>query len=76
MNRSCDISARSAVLPKISEHAGLVHFDDWGDGAVKPVAWILGGNLNLGENTIHNEMNNTSHTKVTNAWFRRLTREV
>ena len=36
--------------------AGLKPFNDWGGGAVEPAAWILGGDLNLGENTIRNEM--------------------
>ena len=47
---------RSAVLPNVFKLAGLVPFNDWGGGAVEPAAWILGGDLNLGENTIHNEM--------------------
>ena len=51
-----DGNVRAAVLPNIFRLAGLVPFEDWGDGAVEPVAWILGGDLNLGENTIHNEM--------------------
>ena len=63
-------------MPNVLELAGLVPFDDWRGGAAEPVAWILGGDLNLGENFIHNEMKNTSHPRVTNAWFRRLTREV
>ena len=58
---------RSAVLPDVFKIAGLVSFNDWGNDAVRPTAWILGGDLSLGENTIRNEMKNTSHTKVTNA---------
>ena len=74
--RSWDPSVRSAVLPNVFKLAGLVPFNGWGGGAVEPADWILGGDLNLGENTIHNELKHTSHTQVTNAWFRRLTREV
>ena len=54
--RPWDLNAKSAVLPNLFKLAGLVPFDDWGGGAVEPVAWILGGDLNLGENAIHNEM--------------------
>ena len=36
--------------------AGLKPLMDWGGGVVEPVAWILGGDLNLGENTIRNEL--------------------
>ena len=64
------------MLPRLFELAGLVPFDEWGGGAAEPVAWILGGNLNLGENTIINEMKNTSLTTVANAWIRCSTQEV
>ena len=53
------------MLPNVFRLAGLVPFDDWGGGAVEPVAWILGGCLNLGEHTIRNEMKNTSHMQAT-----------
>ena len=48
---------RESVLPRLFELAGLVPFDEWGGGAAEPAAWILGGDLNLGEGTISNEMN-------------------
>ena len=47
---------RDVVLPTMFRLAGLVPFNDWGGGAVEPAAWILGGDLNLSENTVHNEM--------------------
>ena len=66
-NRPWDLNVKVAVLPNLFRFAGLVPFDEWGSGAAEPAAWILGGDLSLGENTIRNEMNNNSHTKVTNA---------
>ena len=54
--RRWDQNVRSVVLPNVFKLAGLVPFNDWGGGAVEPVVWILGGDLNLGENTIHNEV--------------------
>ena len=44
------------MLPNVFRLAGLVSFDGWSGGAAESAAWILGGDLNLGENTIHNEM--------------------
>ena len=67
---------RDAVLPNLFKLAGLMPFDNWRGGAAELAPWILGGDLNLGENTIHNEMKNTSHTVVANAWFRCWRREV
>ena len=58
--RPWDLSVRNAVLPNMFRLAGLVHFNDLGGGAVEPAAWILGGDLNLGENTVHNEMKKTA----------------
>ena len=55
--RVWDNSVKAAVLPNVFRLAGLVPFDDWRDGAAEPVAWILGGDLNLGPNYIANEMN-------------------
>ena len=43
------------MLPNVFKLAGLVPFNDWGGGVVEPTAWILGGDLNLGENTVLNE---------------------
>ena len=63
-------------MPNLVRLAGFVCLEDWGGGAEEPIAWILGGDLNLDENAIHNQMKHTSHTKVANAWCRRLTREV
>ena len=54
--RLWNINSRDAVLPNIFRLAGLVPFDEWRGGAEEPVAWILGGDLNMGENSIHNEM--------------------
>ena len=59
--RIWDQHARRAVLPNVFRLAGLVPFDEWGGGAAEPAAWILDGDLKLGENTINNEMKNTSH---------------
>ena len=56
LKRPWDLNVREAVLPNVFGLAGLVPFNDWGGGAVEPAAWILGGDLNLGENTIHNEV--------------------
>ena len=63
-------------MPNVFKIAGVAPFNDWGGGVVEPAVWIFGGDLNLGENTIHNEITHTSHTEVANASFRRLTREV
>ena len=46
-------NATCAVLPNVFRLAGLVPLDDWGGGAAEPAAWILGGDLNLGENAVH-----------------------
>ena len=54
--RPWDMNVRDSVLPNLFRLAGLVPFEDWSGGAAEPAAWILGGDLNLGENTIHNEM--------------------
>ena len=54
--RPWDLNVRESVLPNVFKRAGLVPFRAWRGGAAEPVAWILGGDLNLGENTIHNEM--------------------
>ena len=56
MKRPWDLHVRSAVLPNVFKLAGLVPFNDWGGGVAEPAVWILGGDLNLGENTIINEM--------------------
>ena len=56
MKRVWNQNARSGVLPNVFRLAGMVLFDDWTGGAAEPAAWILGGDLNLGESTIHNEM--------------------
>ena len=61
--RSWELSARSAVLPNMFKLVGLKPFNDWGGGAVELAAWISGGDLNLGENTIRNEMKNTPATQ-------------
>ena len=53
------------MLPNVSRLAGLVPFDDWGGGAAEPAAWILGGDLNMGELSLSNEMKNTSHIQAT-----------
>ena len=74
--RRWDPNTREAVLPNLFKLAGLIPFANWRGGAAELVPWILGGDLNPGENTIHNEMKNTSHTVVANAWFRCWGREV
>ena len=53
-NRPWDVNAREATLPNIFEDAGLVRIDR-SDGVTEPVAWILGGDLNLGPPYLHNE---------------------
>ena len=50
MKRVWGQNARSAGLPNVFRLAGLVPFDDWGGGAAEPAAWILDGDLTLGEN--------------------------
>ena len=52
-NRPWDFNAREATLPTIFEDAGLVRADR-SDGVTEPVAWILGGDLNLGPSYLHN----------------------
>ena len=64
--RPWDLNVRDAVLPNLFSLAGLVPFKSWDVGAAEPAAWVLGGDLNLGENTINNEMKHTSPTQVTN----------
>ena len=54
--RPWDQNARDAVLPNLFRLAGLVPFEQWGGGAAKPAAWILGGDLNMGEAVISNEV--------------------
>ena len=54
--RRWDTNTRDAVLPKRFKLAGLMPFDNWRGGAAELVPWILSGDLNVGENTIHNEM--------------------
>ena len=76
VRRPWDLDTRDAVLPNVFRLAGLVRFKDWGGGAEEPIAWILGGDLNLDENAIHNRMKTPAWQKVSNAWFRRLTLEV
>ena len=47
---------QAAVLPNVFKHAGLVPFDHWSNDGAESLAWILGGNLNLGQLTIVNGM--------------------
>ena len=55
--RVWDHKVRSAVLPNVFGLAGFVPFDEWSDDfRAEPLAVILGGDLNLGENSIHNEV--------------------
>ena len=56
--RPWDRNVKEAVLPNLFRHAGLVPFDEWGGGAAEPAAWILGGDLNMGEASISNYMKN------------------
>ena len=54
--REWNPGTKAAVLPNVFELAGLLPFDDWRGGAAEPVAWILGGDLNVSENLIANQM--------------------
>ena len=54
--RPWDLNAREGTFPNIFKRAGLVPFNAWGDGVEEPVACIIGGDFNLNENTINNEM--------------------
>ena len=66
-SRPWELNTRSAVLPNMSKFAGLTPSNDWGGGAAEPVAWISGGDLNLGENTIRIGVNYTIDPTVANA---------
>ena len=54
--RSWHRQVKEAVLPNLFWLVGLVPFDKWGGGAAEPAAWILGGDLNMGEASISNDM--------------------
>ena len=56
VKRPWNMNVRYSVLPNVFNLAGLVPFPVWSSGASKPTAWILGGNLNLGDNTLRNEV--------------------
>jgi len=62
--RPWDLNVRNAVLPNVFRHAGLVPFDNWVDGSAERTPWILGGDLNIGQTVINDEMKNTSHPKA------------
>jgi len=62
--RPWDLNVRNAVLPNVFHHAGLVPFDNWVDGSAERTPWILGGDLNIGQIIINDEMKNTSHPKA------------
>ena len=48
--RPWDQRVKHAVLPNVFRLAALVHFNEWGGGALEPAAWIVGGDLKLCEN--------------------------